>query len=91
MLYRLRRLLRTIGLVARTAFRSHAPGGELRPYRPRTGEQLVILSPGRLITDPDEAEALGMTADAKRMRRQGKQPEGRFPPSFIDRINQGRP
>jgi hypothetical protein len=28
-----------------------------------------MLSPGRLITDPDEAEALGLTADARRMRR----------------------
>lgn len=27
-----------------------------------------VLSPARLITDPDEAEALGLTADARRMR-----------------------
>lgn len=27
------------------------------------------LSPGRFITDPDEAEALGLTADARRMGR----------------------
>jgi hypothetical protein len=65
----------------------------LRPYRPRPGEQLVILSPGRRIDDPDEAEALGMTATARRMRWQGKLPdeaEDRYPPGFIDRINQGR-
>ncbi|WUH94549.1 class I SAM-dependent methyltransferase [Streptomyces sp. NBC_00433] len=29
----------------------------------------AVLSPARRITDPDEAEALGLTADAKRMRR----------------------
>jgi hypothetical protein len=28
----------------------------------------VVLSPGRQITDPDEAEALGLTVDARRMR-----------------------
>lgn len=68
-------------------------GGSLPSYRPRPSERLVILSPGRRIDDPDEAEALGLTADAKRMRRQGKLPEveRRFPPGFIDRINQGRP
>lgn len=90
----MRRLLRTVGLVACTAFRSHARGGELRPYRQRPGERLVILSPGRRIDDPDEAESLGMTADAKRMRRQGKLldgAEGRYPPGFTDRLNQGRP
>jgi hypothetical protein len=51
---------------------------------------MVILSPGRRIDDPDEAEVLGLTADAKRMRRQEGRPEERFPPGFIDRINQGR-
>lgn len=63
----IRRLLRTVGLVARTAFRSRAHGGELRPGRPRPGERMVILSPGRRIDDPDEAEALGLGADARRM------------------------
>jgi hypothetical protein len=38
------------------------------PRRP-DGSTPVMLSPGRLITDPDEAEALGLTADARRMRR----------------------
>lgn len=74
-------------------FQRRAHGGALSPYRPRPGEQMVILSPGRRIDDPDEAEALGLTADAKRMRERGSQPsgiEGRFPPEFIDRINQGR-
>lgn len=47
-----------------------ARGGQIPAYRPRQGERLVILSPGRAITDPDEAEALGLTADARRMRRQ---------------------
>ncbi|KOG77875.1 hypothetical protein ADK33_29160 [Streptomyces griseus subsp. rhodochrous] len=45
-----------------------ARGGALPPYRPRPGEMLACLSPGRQITDPDEAEALGMTATARRMR-----------------------
>jgi hypothetical protein len=49
-------------------------GGELHPYRPRPGEQLVVLSPGGRIDDPDEAEALGLTADARRMRREGGRP-----------------
>jgi hypothetical protein len=48
----------------------YASGGEIPAYRPRPGEQLVMLSPGRRIDDPDEAEALGLTADARRMRRQ---------------------
>jgi hypothetical protein len=46
----------------------HYTGGEIPAYRPRPGEQMVVLSPGRRIDDPDEAEALGMTADARRMR-----------------------
>jgi hypothetical protein len=82
----IRRLIRSLS-------RGRARGGALRGYRPRPGGQLVILSPGRRIDDPDEAEALGLTADAKRMRRQGKLPSGaedRFPPEFIDRINQRR-
>lgn len=33
-----------------------------------TDMMLAMLSPGRQITDPDEAEALGLTADARRMR-----------------------
>lgn len=88
-----RRLFRTVGLVARAAFDGSARGGSLPSHHPRPGEHLAILSPGRRIVDPDEAEALGMSADAKRMRRRGTPPEveGRFPPGFIDRINQGRP
>lgn len=46
-----------------------ARGGELPAYRPRPGERLAVLSPGRRIDDPDEAEALGMTATARRLRR----------------------
>jgi hypothetical protein len=59
----IRRLLRRL-------FLGYATGGELPTYRPRSDEQLVILSPGRRITDPAEAEALGLTADARRMRRE---------------------
>lgn len=48
----------------------HAEGGTLPPYTPREDSQLAFLSPGREITDPDEAEVLGMAATARRMRRQ---------------------
>lgn len=54
--------------------RGRARGGEVAAYRPRPGEQLAILSPGRRIDDPDEAEALGLAADARRMRREGRRP-----------------
>jgi hypothetical protein len=43
-------------------------GGRVRPFRPVDDSIPVSLSPGRLITDPDEAEALGMTATARRLR-----------------------
>ena len=77
--------------LVRFLFRSSpSSSGRVPPYRPRPGEQMVILSPGRRLDDPDEAEALGLAADAKRMRRQERRPEGWFPPGFIDRINQGR-
>lgn len=56
----IRRLLRTLALAAR-AFRRRAHGGALPDFQPRPDDQLVILSPGRPITDPDEAEALGLT------------------------------
>lgn len=49
-------------------------GGWLPPRQPRRGERLVVLSPGRQITDPDDAEALGMPATARRLREQ----EGRL-------------
>jgi hypothetical protein len=40
------------------------------PQRPARRDTVpVAISPGRQITDPDEAEALGLTADARRMRR----------------------
>lgn len=48
----------------------YASGGTLPPHTPRGDEQLVILSPGREITDPDEAEALGYSArTVERLRR----------------------
>lgn len=47
-------------------------GGTLSPRRPHHVERMALLSPGRLITDPDEAEALGMTAAARRMRQRGE-------------------
>lgn len=63
----IRHLLRTLTLAART--RRPAHGGMLPPHRPGPDTRLVVLSPGRRITDPDEAEALGLTADARRMRQ----------------------
>ncbi|MFH9072688.1 hypothetical protein [Streptomyces alboflavus] len=42
-------------------------GGRLHATPPARGRP-VELSPGRAITDPDDAEALGLTADARRMR-----------------------
>lgn len=45
--------------------RQHVPA-----WRPGEGERVVLLSPGREITDPGEAEALGLTVDARRMRQQ---------------------
>lgn len=56
----------------RRLFPLRARGGELPAYRLRQGERLVVLSPGRRIVDPDEAEALGMTATARRLRRGGR-------------------
>ncbi|WP_329308298.1 hypothetical protein [Streptomyces microflavus] len=43
-------------------------GGTFPPHQPHPDEVLVCLSPGRQITDPDEAESLGMTASARRLR-----------------------
>lgn len=47
----------------------------IAPVRPRFarggGDQVsVILAPAEIITDPDRAEQLGLTADARRMRRE---------------------
>jgi len=46
----------------------HAGGG--RVPQPRHSDSVpMCLSEGKQITDPDEAEALGLTADARRMRQ----------------------
>lgn len=50
------------------ALRSPASGGRLPAYRPQSDERMVALSPGKQITEPDEAEAMGMTQTARRMR-----------------------
>lgn len=50
-------------------------GGIITPSRMTEGAVPVLLSPGRRITDPDEAEALGMTVDARRLREQPIRPE----------------
>lgn len=49
-----------------------ARGGEMPAFRPRPGERLAMLSSGRRIVDPDEAEALGMTATARRLRQEAR-------------------
>ncbi|MFI5992538.1 hypothetical protein ACIBAC_11880 [Streptomyces sp. NPDC051362] len=51
-------------------FPMKAGGGQLPGYQSGQAERMVALSPGRVITDPEDAEALGLTADARRMRRQ---------------------
>ncbi|WP_158838976.1 hypothetical protein [Streptomyces sp. NRRL S-1022] len=43
------------------------PRGGAVTHRP-DDSPLIALSPGRPITDPDEAEALGLTANARTMR-----------------------
>lgn len=48
--------------------RPRAVGGHLPRPKSSNGGHLIELSPGRLITDPDEAETLGLTVDARRMR-----------------------
>ena len=47
----------------------YATGGEIPAARPGAGDRLVVISLGRRIGGPEEAEALGLTADARRMRR----------------------
>ncbi|WP_143668301.1 hypothetical protein [Streptomyces sp. f150] len=54
--------LRRLGVPGR------ARGGTLPPYQPSPDDLPVRLSPGRQTTDPDEAEALGMTVSARRLR-----------------------
>lgn len=61
-----------ISRLLRRLFSHHATGGEIRAYRPRPGDRLVLLNPGRRIDDPDGAEALGLTADTRRMRQGGR-------------------
>lgn len=57
----------SVSAALRALFRRPS-GGRVLPHRP-DGTTPIMLSPGRPITDPDEAEALGLTADARRMRR----------------------
>jgi hypothetical protein len=48
----------------------YTEGGTLPPYTPREDSQLIVISPGREITDPDDAEALGLSArEVERLRR----------------------
>lgn len=49
-----------------------AQGGTIPHRHAADGDSIpALLSPGKLIDDPDEAEALGMNVDAKRMRHGG--------------------
>lgn len=57
----IRRLLRRV-------LPGHGEGGALSAFAPPLGGRWVQLSPGRRIDDPDEAEALGLTATARRLR-----------------------
>ncbi len=63
------RLLRTAPLILRALFGRPARGGTLPATRAHPGDRMAMLHPGGPIDDPDEAEALGLTADAKRLRR----------------------
>jgi len=49
-------------------------GGTIPPVRPLGDSIPAFLSPGREITDPDEAEALGMTATGRRLRESRDRP-----------------
>lgn len=53
-------------MLARRALRRQ----RLHVYCSAGNERVGLLSPGRQITDPDDAEHLGLTADARRMRQQ---------------------
>lgn len=61
------KLIRSLAQLLRT-LRSPASGGQLPAYRPQGDERMVMFSPGKEITDPDEAEVLGMAATARRLR-----------------------
>lgn len=56
-------------LVLRWCGRRHAEGGRVSRVNGNYGH-MIMLSHGRAITEPDDADALGLTADARRMRRE---------------------
>lgn len=67
-----------------------ANGGQIKP-RPASDDSIpIVLSPGKLITDPDEAEALGLNVDAERLRREGSVDLSRWDPETLSQINNGR-
>jgi hypothetical protein len=48
---------------------SRAAGGSMPQARENTADRVpFMLAPGEEITDPDQAEAVGLTVEAKRMR-----------------------
>ena len=48
---------------------------------------VVRLSDGKLITDPDEAEALGMNVEARLMRESKIEAVHRWPQALLDDLN----
>lgn len=56
-----------MSLAARLRALLRRPHGGAVTHRPNDGPP-IMLSSGRQIADPDEAEALGLTANARRMR-----------------------
>ena len=50
------------------ALRGRAHGGWIPPIA-NTQTPAVLLAPGELITDPERAEQLGLTVEARRMRQ----------------------
>ena len=65
----MKRWLRTLWIVL-SARRYPAAGGAVQMLdRESRRRRTFMLSPGGLIADPDEAEALGLTVEARRMRK----------------------
>jgi hypothetical protein len=66
--------------------RRYANGGYL-PSHPADDSIPVLLSEGKVITDPDEAEALGLTVEADHLRREGGADLSSWPLEMLDAIN----
>lgn len=67
----------------------HLGGKITRPLSDILGDSVpVLLSEGKVITDPDEAEALGLTVDARRMREEGTADLSMWPLEMLEAINE---